>query len=84
MIQHGCKNLKNKEKKMNDIKIECSKCKAKFFTLGREEIICTKCNYKIIVKEIKDLLKNSKAKPLDFIEEPIDSEIDECLIEEEL
>ncbi len=64
---------------MTDIKIQCTKCGAKFFTLNREEIICTKCNNKIIVKDA--LKQNHDNKPSrDFTEEPLEDEVDDIFV----
>lgn len=41
------------ENHVDNHKIICDKCNAKFLVLGRQEIICTQCSNTIVVNEIK-------------------------------
>ncbi len=68
------KKNKYKKEKMSDIKIHCNKCNAKFFTLNREKIICTKCSNTIIVKEELNKMESKEKIPNDapFSEEHVD------------
>ena len=67
---------------MNNMKIQCNKCGAKFFSLNREEITC-KCGNHILVDEYlkKQDMHNKKSSKEENNENSLD--LDDNLFEEE-